>query len=445
MALREVFAAPDIAAEFDDAALVRAMLAFERALALAEARCGIVPADAAGVIAQVCDSAHFDAAQLAADARRAGTLTIPFVKRLTAQVAARDATAARYVHWGATSQDVQDTALALAARGASSKLALRLATIGDALAALAVQHRDTPLTGRTLLQAATPVSFGWKAAVWLCAVTRTRASLAQRTGEAAALQFGGASGVRASLGDAGVGVAESLACELDLPLPGTPWHSVRDAVARLGAEVGIACGVLAKIGRDVSLLMQPEVAEASEPAGEGRGGSSALPHKRNPVGSMYALEAGVRASGLVATMVSGVAGEHERGLGQWQYQWWTLAELYAAAGSAADAMVDVITGLRVDADAMARNLDATRGFVYAEALATALAAKLGRQAAASRVEALVRRAIETASTLAAALDADADTSRLLDAQTRTRLFDARTQLGSASDMIDRALAAWRAG
>jgi 3-carboxy-cis,cis-muconate cycloisomerase len=201
--------------------------------------------------------------------------------------------------------------------------------------------------------------------------------------------------------------------------------------------------VVEKIGTDIALMMQPEVGEAFEPAGPGRGGSSAMPHKRNPVGAMLAREAGIRAPGLVATLLAGVAGEHERGLGQWQGQWWTLGDLFGAAASGLDAMIEVIEGLEVDPAAMQRNLDATNGFVYAEALTVAVAQTLGKSAAHARVEALVHRARQDATTLQATLAADADLAALVSPESRARIFDPASQFGSADAMIDRALEAWR--
>ena len=304
MTLRELFASPAIAACFNDAALIGGMLSFELALARAEGACGVIPATAAARIDTVGNAAKFDIDALVTEARRAGTLAIPFVRHLTAQVAQADAEASRYVHWGATSQDVLDTALVLCAREASRRLLDEWDRLGDALAALADAHRATPTVARTLLQPATPVPFGFKVAVWLDAVTRTRLALQRASHDSAVLQFGGASGVLAPLGAQGPQVAARLALELDLATTATPWHGVRDSVARLGAELGIACEVTAKVALDIALLMQPEIGEASEPAGEGRGGSSALPHKRNPVGSMFAREAGLRAPGLVANLVA---------------------------------------------------------------------------------------------------------------------------------------------
>jgi 3-carboxy-cis,cis-muconate cycloisomerase len=443
MTLRDLFASAPIAACFSDAALIGSMLAFERALARAEAACGVIPGSAAQAIDAVGARTTFDFNELAKEARHAGTLAIPFVKDLTRAVAATDAEAARYVHWGSTSQDVLDTALVLQGRAAAKLVLDRLAQLGDALARLAETHRGTPTVARTLLQPAAPVPFGWKAAVWLDAVARCYSGTKRASREFAVLQFGGASGVLSALGADGARVAEALGRDLDLALPATPWHGVRDNVARLGAELGIVCAVAGKIGGDIALLAQPEVAEAFEPASAGRGGSSALPHKRNPVGAMFAREASLRAPGLVTSLLASVAGEHERGLGQWQTQFWTIGDLFGAAGSALDAMVEVVEGLVVDPAAMQRNLDATRGFVYAEALAVALAENLGKEAAHQRVEALCRHAQREGLALEQALVNDPELDALVAPDSRRRMFDPASQFGAADAMIDAALAAWR--
>ena len=441
--LRSVFASPAIAACFSDEALIGGMLAFERALARAEGACGAIPETSAKCIDAALRDAPIDVETMVPEARRAGTLAIPFVKRITAHVAAIDKQASGFVHWGSTSQDVADTALVLCAKRASALLLDRWRALGNALATLCDAHRSTPVLARTLLQPATAVPFGFRVATWLDAVTRTRIALSRAADDASVIQLGGASGVLSSLGPIGADVATRLASELELGVPATPWHATRDRVARLGTELAIACQLAAKIGFDVALLMQPEIGEAFEPDGPGRGGSSALPHKRNPVGAMYAREAGLRAPGLLASLIAGSGGELERGLGQWQTQFWTLGELFAAAGSATDAMIEVIEGLRIDAGAMSRNLDATRGFVYAEALSTKLAATVGRSAAHARVESLCRLAQSGGRSLEDVLRDDAELAALVPAQAAAAMFEPSSQFGAAGVMIDRVLDAWR--
>jgi 3-carboxy-cis,cis-muconate cycloisomerase len=475
--LRGQFTSDTVSRHFDDAALLAALARFEAGLAGAQADAGIVPRAAADAIGRVCAArfgrqavgtapgraaagtdgatagAHdpadpFDPAALAPAARRAGTLAIPFVQALTQAVAREDAEAARWVHWGATSQDAIDTALALAASAAGAALAAQLARTGDALARLADAHRTTMLVGRTLLQPAAPVPFGWKAACWLSPLVRGRAALAGALEAIRVVQLGGAAGTRNALRGAGNAVAAALAARLGLADPGESWHGSRDRVARLGAELALMTGALARIGRDLALLMQGEVGEAFEPTGAGRGGSSAMPHKRNPVGAMLALQAGLRAPGLAATLAAQLPGEHERGLGTWQADWWTLGGLFECAGSAAEAIGEALDGLRVDAAAMAANLERTRGFVHAEAVTVALADALGRPAAHAAVERLCRAAIDAGlplrEALAQARGSDAALARALPEATLDALFDPRAQRGDADAMIDRTIAAWRA-
>ena len=332
------------------------MARFEGALARAAARHGRVPAAHAEVIAAVCESARFDAAALAREGR-AGTLAIPFVKALTAQVAAASKDAAKHVHAGATSQDVIDTAAVLCLKAACARVEELAVRLGDAAAALARRHAQTPTAARTLLQPALAVPFGWKAAMWLSPLARCVIALRRAANEACVVQFGGPSGTLSACGDEGQKISAALAQELDLPASLVPWHSARDGFARLGAELAILAGAAGKIGRDVALLMQPEVGEAAEGAARGRGGSSSMPHKRNPALSMLALEAAQRAPGLAATLLGQLTPEHERGLGQWQSQWFTLRELVCSAASGLASMADALEGLEVNEQAMRRNLE----------------------------------------------------------------------------------------
>ena len=436
-----LFGAADINACFTDQALLGAMLEFESALAAAQAEAGIIGRGAAQVIAEVCAAAQFDADELGGAARQAGTLTIPFVKALTAQVAARDPEAARYVHWGATSQDVVDTALVLQLGRAASLLLAALVRLGNAVSVLAERHRDTPMAGRTLLQAATPITFGWKAATWLTSLTRSLEHFRRVSQSAAVLQFGGASGVLGALGGDGWQVANQMAGRLGLQLPDSSWHSARDSIARYGSEVAILCGGAGKIARDVVLLMQSEVGEVFEAAA---GGSSAMPHKRNPVGSVFALEAAQRAPGLVATLHAQLTPEHERGFGQWQSQWWTMADLCGAAGSSLEAMAVVCEGLQVDSVAMLSNIERTRGLLFAEALSVALAASLGKSEAHRVTEALCRQAALSREHLREVAGESPEVRAALSGAALVAVFEAHNALGAAGEMTDWTVAAWHA-
>lgn len=440
--LARIFEDAASAEAFSDAAFLAAMLAFEAALARACAAAGLVSGEDAGTIARVCAGAQFDPEALARAARESGALTIPFVRELTAQVAAVSPAAARHVHLGVTSQDVIDTASVLCLRAAGARLLALTDRLGDALSERAQAHAATPMLARTLLQPAVPVPFGWKAATWLAGLARSRSASAQALEAACVLQFGGAGGTLAAYGAQGDAVAQALAADLGLPRAPVTWHALRDGFARAGAELAILTGVVAKVARDVALMMQAEVGEAFEPMAAGRGGSSAMPHKRNPAACLLALEAAGRVPGLAATLIAQLSSEHERGLGQWQRQWLLLGELVAACGSALEAMAGVIEGLQVDVGAMRRNIDRTNGLVYSEQLVLRLAPRLGKSAAHALVEALCAQAVEDRQTLHAVASGSAQLREVFDAAALAQVFEPSGAFGSAGAMIERARAAW---
>jgi 3-carboxy-cis,cis-muconate cycloisomerase len=346
------------AASLSDEALLAAMARFEGALARASASCGLMSSDCADAITRACQGATFDARAMAIEARSAGTLVVPFLAQVKARVAAVYPEAVRHLHAGATSQDVVDSALVLCLQPAGRRILALSAALGDSAATLAERHAGTRCMGRTLLQPALPVTFGWKAAVWLSGLARCHAAFARALRDATLLQFGGPEGTLSSFGAKAGAVEAALAKELGLAVPATPWHALRDGMARLGAESALLAGTTGKIARDVSLLMQPEIGELSEPAGAGRGGSSSMPHKRNPAGSLLALESALRAPGLASILLGQLTPELERGLGQWQSQWLTLRELLCATASGLAAMAEVLGGLEVRPDAMGKGLPA---------------------------------------------------------------------------------------
>jgi 3-carboxy-cis,cis-muconate cycloisomerase len=379
-------AAAPTADAFSDRNTLRHMLRFEAALAKAAADAGLIPAKHAATIAAACDASLYDPAPLAEAARRTATLTVPVVKALTAEVAKRDKDAAEYVHWGATSQDVLDTAMVLQLGDALPPLLADIEGIVAAFAAHAEKHRTTAMLGRTLLQPATPLALGQKIAGWASDLDRAKRRLVESFRETQVVQFGGASGSLSALGDKAEAVMTVLARELELPLPPAPWFTQRVRVAALAQDIALVCGALAKAARDISLMMQVEVGEASEPSGPGRGGSSTMPHKRNPVGAALTLAAANRAPQLAATIVSGMVQEHERALGGWQSEWPTLAALCETLGSAVEAMKEVAPGLSIDTDAIQANMDATEAAVFAEKATFLLAEKIGKQKAHGIVE-----------------------------------------------------------
>ena len=389
--MESLAATEDLSAVFSDGAVLRYMLDFEAALARAEARVGVIPASAAEAIGAAAVPDGFDVAGLVRQSLRAGTPTIPLVRMLTEKVRARDAAAAGFVHWGATSQDVTDTALVLLLGQCRRVLEADHQRVLRGLRRISNEHANTVMLGRTLLQPAPPVTFGLKAAGWLGAVRRGWTRVASRFEESAYLQFGGASGTLAALGDRGVAVSQALAEEISLKCPDAPWHGHRDRLAALMAALGIYTASLGKMALDVALLMQFEVGEAAEPGGDGRGGSSTMPHKRNPTACMLAIAAARRTPGLVANFLTGMLQEHERGLGGWQAEWSTVQAIVQSAGVALESMAEVAEGLTVDAARMQRNMEATHGAIFAEKAMMLLAREMGRDAAHRVVEESVRK------------------------------------------------------
>ena len=376
----------EIAEIFSDRSVLEAMLTFEVALARAEARLGLIPKAAADTIAAAGRADFFDAGELAAQTLRAGTPGIPLSKALTERVRSVDASAAGFVHWGATSQDVADTSLILLLKKARVALERDLKGLDTALLKHAEGHKNSVMLGRTLMQAAPPVTFGLKVAGWLGALRRGRKLFDECYSAALVLQFGGASGTLASLGDKGLDVSAELAHELDLTLPEASWHAQRDRLAALMCACGVLVGSLGKMACDIALLMQSEIGEVSEAGGQGRGGSSTMPHKQNPIGCAVTLAAAQRIPPLVATFLSSMVQQHERGVGGWQSEWSTVSAVLQATGLATASMLEVAQGLAVHVDRMHANVDATRGLIFAERAMMLLAPKLGRDAAHKLIE-----------------------------------------------------------
>jgi 3-carboxy-cis,cis-muconate cycloisomerase len=438
--LIETLATTDAFAElFSDASVLQAMLEFEAGLARAQARVGIVPQLAADAITAAAKPEGFDPVQLAKDGLRAGALPIPFVKALTERVRTTNSVAAGFVHWGATSQDVADTALVLLLKRAQRILEGDLRRLENALLRLAETHASTVMLGRTLLQAAPPTTFGLKAAGWLGAVRRGRARLATRFGEGLMVQFGGATGTLASLAGDGIAVGRELAKELGLGFPDAPWHTHRDRLAALICACGILTGSLGKMARDISLLMQSEVGEAFEPSEAGRGGSSTMPHKRNPSGCVAALAAANRVPGLVASFLFAMVQEHERAAGSWQAEWPIVAELIQATGVATASMAEVTEGLRVDGARMRANIAATTGVVFAERAMMLLGEKLGRDAAHKLLDEAARQSVTQGRHLYEVLGEMPEVSRHIDRETLKKIEAPEEYLGSAEAFRKRLL------
>ena len=444
----KLLASPNMMAVFDDAAIVAAMLDFEAALAAAQAEEGVVPLTAAQAIAAACDAAAYDIPALVTAGRRAGTLAIPLVKALTVRVAEQDADAALHVHWGSTSQDVQDTAMVLVTRRALHLLDRMLDSLCGRVLGLAQQHLGTPVLARTLLQPAQVTSFGFKIVNWAAPLLRARQRLRGAAAAALQLQLGGAVGTLAVMDECGPAVARAMARRLGLQAPAGAWHTQRDEWVGLGLEVALLTGSLGKLAADLALMAQGEVGELAEPSGEGRGGSSAMPHKRNPVSSMIGLAAATRMPQQAATLLAAMGQQHERGLGNWQAELAAWPDLFVSAHGALQALDDAFAGLRVDPVRMRANIDALHGLVFAEAVSIRLAGAIGRPQAHALVERLARQAASEDRPLEdvvrAAVEGDAGLGTKVDLQQLHALFDPAAAAGPGARLAQARLDELRA-
>lgn len=440
MLLDSLFTTEPMRAIFSDARRIQGMLNFEAALARAEARVGMIPPEAAEAIAARCQVERFDLSEIARATAKAGNPAIPLIAALTEQVASENAEAARYVHWGATSQDAMDTGLMLQLRDALDTLDGDLARLARACATLAEATAGTPMAGRTWLQQASPTTFGLKVAGWLSAINRHRQRLRRLRPRVLVVQLGGSVGTLAGFGALGIEVAAALADDLGLALPDIPWHAERDRVAEVATTLGLLAGTLGKMARDTSLLAQTEVGEAFEPDEPGKGRSSTLPQKRNPVGASVALAAATRVPGLVATMLAAMPQEHERGLGGWQAEWETLPEVACLTAGALAQMTQVVESMELDSDQMRANLDLTHGVICAEAVALALALSVGKSEAHRLVREASHRALTQQTPLREALAAMPEVTARLSGDDLDRLCDPASVTGPAERLIQRVLA-----
>ncbi len=432
-----LFGSAAVDAAVSNSAWVQAMLDFEAALAEAEAGVGVVPASAAAEIAAACRAEFFDVTEIGRRSVESGNPAAPLVRMLTERVSPDTQ---ECVHLGATSQDVIDTAFSLMAHRALGAILDGMAAAGSSCATLVANHGQTLMTARTLLQPATPTTFGLKAATWMVSIDEASALLERVRSERLAVQLGGAAGTLAALEEAGVDVVRGLAVRLGLAEPLLPWHTDRTRVAELAAALGTAIGVLGKIARDVVLLAQGEVAEAGESE---HGTSSTLPQKRNPVRAVLVLAAAERAPGLVGTVFSTMIQEHERAAGAWHAEWETMRELLRIAGAASHHAAAMLGSLQVDAARMAENLARDGGLVMAENLAL----QIGRHTGRSAARAIVRRCSEESITrkvaFADVVRSDPEVRSHLNEQQLTAALDPAGYLGSVEELIRRAQDAHR--
>jgi 3-carboxy-cis,cis-muconate cycloisomerase len=428
-------------AAVSDAAWVQAMLDVEAALARAEAKVGVIPEDVAEEIASHCRVGEFDVEQIGRDAVDSANPVVPLVKALRASVS-NDA--APHVHQGATSQDILDTAMMLIARRAIDVMLEDLDEAAPSAAALADRHRATVMAGRTLLQQASVTTLGLKAAGWLMAIMEARDALIGTRDFFLALQFGGPVGTLAALSERGLKVVPEMAAELNLVKPPLPWHTNRTRVARLASAVAIAAGVAGKIGLDAVLLAQTEVGEARERPVPGRGGSSAVPHKANPVAAVEILAAVRGANAQAGVLLGTMLQEHERAAGAWQAEWHAVSELFRLAGGATSRLARLLAFLEVDAERMRKNLEVSGGLIMSEQVMIALAERTDMATARNLVEAAVSKAAESRRPFREVLQADAAITTHLNSDELARALEPSNAIGASSSLIDRALGHYRA-
>lgn len=434
-----LFSTPEMALIFSTTEKLRMMTRFEWALSCALEKNGLAEAGSGEVLKQLIPASFVDVDALVREARDAGNIAIPFVRQLTAAVKVRSEAAARSIHLGATSQDVLDTALVLQMREALKLLEAALGRLDSALLEQVKGHRDSVMQGRTWLQPGPPTTLGLKLAGILAALRRDRERIRAEAVRALVLQFGGAVGTLASLGSAGEAVSADLARHLDLAEPLLPWHTQRDNLAAIVQVLSILTGTLAKFGRDVALLMQAEVGEVSEAIGEGRGGSSTMPHKHNPVSSAALISIHAKMPGLVVTMLNAMPQEHERGLGLWQAEWDTVPEAFRLTSASVAYAIELTEGSKVDASRMEANLEAGLGLPLAEAVSGSLASKIGRIEAHDLLRNAVDQALKERRHLSDVLKQMGEVKKHLNDAEIDRLLNARNYLGSSQKFIGRVI------
>jgi 3-carboxy-cis,cis-muconate cycloisomerase len=378
---------------FTASSFVECMLQFEAALANAQATHHLIPAEAAQIIEENCTISNINFDTLKTDIASGGNAAISLMQQLTAAIKNKDAEAAKYVHFGATSQDVIDTATVLQLHSSLKLIDADIQQLIHQLVLLIEWHRNTIMIGRSFMQHARPISFGFKVAEWVDGLLRSKKRVEKLLAENLVLQLGGAVGTLSGLEDKGVQVAETMCSRLQLNMPSIPWHTQRDRFAEIATTLGILTGTIAKIAKDISLQMQTEVGEVFEPAAPGKGGSSTMPHKRNPVSCIAILSNASRVPALVSTMLGCMVQDHERATGNWHAEWETLAEIVQLTAGALQQACIVTNGLEVDTEKMRSNIELTNGLVYAENVSLALAKKVGKEAAHTLMETLCKEAI----------------------------------------------------
>jgi len=438
---RDTFSTPAMRRIFSDEARVQYYLDIEAALARVQARLGIIPAEAAEEICRHCDAAEYDMALLKTQTERIGYPVLPVVQQL---VGLCRGGLGEWCHWGATTQDITDTATVLQIRDALALVEQDLRAIAGSLAGLAAKFRDTPMAGRSNLQQATPITFGYKCAVLLAGFQRHLQRLQELRPRVLVGEFGGATGTLASLGADGLKVQEGLMRELGLGQPEIAWHTMRDRIAEVGCFLGLVTGTLGKISMDVKLMMQTEVEEVYEPFAEGRGSSSTMPQKRNPISSNYIHACVSMVRQNVAALLDAIVEDHERSTGPWEIEWIAVPEIFCLSAGALAQGRFLVGGLQVDPARMRANLDLTKGLVVSEAVMMGLGPALGRQRAHDLVYDICREVIAGKGTFLDLLAEHPEIRPHMGREQLADLLDPANYCGLAGEMVDRVLGAQRA-
>jgi 3-carboxy-cis,cis-muconate cycloisomerase len=435
--LGDIFSTADMRRVFSDETRIACYLEFEAALARVQARLGIIPAQAADEIVRKCKVENIDFAKLKRQTERIGYPVLPVVQQIVALCADG---LGEWCHWGATTQDITDTATVMQIRMGLDLVENDMNAISASLADLARRYRDTPMAGRSNLQQAVPITFGFKAASLLAAMQRHRARLKELRPRVLVGEFGGAAGTLSSLGTEGLKVQSALVAELGLGEPEIAWHTVRDRIAEVGCFLGLVTGTLGKLSMDVKLLMQTEVAEVFEPFHEARGSSSTMPQKRNPISCLYIHSTAALVRQNAAALMEAAVADHERSTGPWEIEWIALPEIFLLAAGCLAQSRDLAAGLQVDEQRMRQNLDLTQGMIVSEAVMMALGPRLGRQRAHDLVYDVCRKVSATGRPLADLLAEDAEISQHATRAELAQMTDPANYLGLAGEMVDRVLA-----
>jgi 3-carboxy-cis,cis-muconate cycloisomerase len=433
---RDIFTTPAMRAVWSDENRVQKYLDFEAALAKAQGRLKIIPQEAVTEIVKHCDAKLIDMAKLKEATERIGYPVLPVVQQLV--TLCKDGLG-EWSHWGATTQDITDTATVLQIREALVIVEQEIGGICDALAALAKKYRDTPMAGRSNLQQAVPITFGYKMATMLAAFERHKQRLGQLKERVLVGEFGGAAGTLSSLGKDGLKCQAELMKELQLGQPAIPWHTVRDCIAEVGCFLGLVTGSCGKIAFDVKLLMQTEVEEVYEPFHAGRGSSSTMPQKRNPISSVYITAQTAMVKQLTAALLEAMVEDHERATGPWEIEWIALPEIFMLSAGALAQTRFVCEGMQVNEKKMRANLDITKGLIMSEAVMMGLGAAMGRNRAHDVVYDICREVVKTGKPLIDLLEEDKEIRKHADRKTLEKLVDPANYLGVAGEMVDRVL------